>query len=159
MVIMKTRTLFLTLMFGLATVAICAASEEQALRDLDAEWSKAAAAKDLDKTVSYYSDDATALPPNAPVATNKEAIRKIWKEFMELPGFGISWKATKVEVAKSGEIGFVSGTYEVTFKDNNGKPMTERGKYLEVFEKKNGAWKCGADIWNSDTPAPPAEKK
>ena len=159
MVIMKTRTLLLTLMVGLATVAVCAASEEQALRDLDAEWSKAAAAKDLDKTVSFYSDDATALPPDAPIATTKDAIRKIWKEFMELPGFGISWKATKVEVAKSGEIGFVSGTYEVTFKGEDGKPMTEHGKYLEVFEKKNGAWRCGVDIWNSDKPAPSTEKK
>jgi len=29
----------------------------------------------------------------------------------------VSWKATKVEVAKSGDIGFISGTYEVTMND------------------------------------------
>jgi ketosteroid isomerase-like protein len=34
-----------------------------------------------------------------------------------------------------------------------GKPVNDRGKYLEVWEKNaNGSWKCGADIWNSDIP-------
>ena len=32
------------------------AKVEQALRDADAEWSRVAAAKDLDKTVSFYAD-------------------------------------------------------------------------------------------------------
>jgi ketosteroid isomerase-like protein len=156
---MKTKKLFLTLTLSLAAVMVCVAGDDQSLRDLDAQWSKAASNKDLEKTVSFYSDDANVFPPNAAAVTSKEGIRKVWKEMMDLPGFAISWKATKVEVAKSGEIGFVSGTYEVTFSDASGKPMKEQGKYLEVFEKKNGTWKCGADIWNSDSPAAAPEKK
>lgn len=39
-------------------------ADEQAVRDADAAWSKAAGAKDLDKTVSFYADDAIVLPPN-----------------------------------------------------------------------------------------------
>ena len=75
------------------------------------------------------------------------------------PGLIISWKATKVEVAKSGDIGLVSGTYELTINDASGKPVNDRGKYVEVWEKQaDGKWKCGADIWNSDLPAP-GEKK
>src|SRR5713101_1660049 len=35
---------------------------EQALRDLDAHWSAAAGAKDLEKTISFYSEDAIVLP-------------------------------------------------------------------------------------------------
>lgn len=151
--IMKTRTVLSALIVIAGLTMTCFAGDDQTLRDLDAQWSKAAGAKDLDKTVSFYSDDASALPPNAPIATTKEAIRKLWKEFIEAPGFTINWKATKVEVAKSGEIGFVTGTYEYTLNDASGKPVTERGKYLEVFEKKNGTWKCGVDIWNSDMPA------
>jgi len=129
---------------------------EQALRDLDAQWSAAAAAKDVDKTVSYYSDDAIVLPPNAAIATTKEAIRNIWKDLIA-NATSSSWKATKVEVAKSGDMAYVSGTYEVTMKDGT----KEQGKYLEVWEKQaDGKWKCGADTWNSDLPVtPPAEKK
>jgi ketosteroid isomerase-like protein len=133
---------------------------EQGLRDADAQWSKAAGAKDLDKTVSFYSEDANVLPPNAPIATTKEAIRKVWKDLFDSPGAAISWKAVKVEVAKSGDIGFVSGTYEATMNDASGKPVTERGKYVEVWEKQaNGTWKCGKDIWNSDAPASAAAEK
>jgi ketosteroid isomerase-like protein len=163
---MKIRTPVLTLTLGLAAAAVCLAGDtkaEQALRDADAAWSKAAGSKDLDKTVSYYSADANVLPPNAPAATTKEAIRKIWQDLLASPGLTISWKATKVEVAKSGDLGFVSGTYELAMNDTNGKPINDRGKYVEVWEKKtDGKWKCGTDTWNSDLPASaptPAENK
>src|SRR5437588_11707547 len=53
---------------------------ERILRDLDAQWSKAAAAKDLEQTVAFYSDDAIVLPPNATRAANKETVRKVWKD-------------------------------------------------------------------------------
>ena len=73
------------------------------------------------------------------------------------PGFVISWKATKVEVAKSGDLGFVSGTYEITMNDASGEPTTDKGKYVEVWEKQaDGNWKCGTDTWNSDMPASPS---
>ena len=156
---MKTKALFLAGCIGLLSFAFIgtAAADtkiEQALRDADAQWSAAAGAKDLDKTVSYYSDDAIVMPPNASAATTKEAIRKIWKDLLASPGLVISWKATKVEVAKSGDIGFVSGTYELTMNDASGKPVNDHGKYVEVWEKQaDGNWKCGADIWNSDLPA------
>jgi len=163
---MKPKTLLLTLTFGLAAAAVCLAGDtkaEQALRDADAAWSKAAGSKDLDKTVAYYSADASVLPPNAPIATTKEEIRKIWQDMLASPGLVISWKATKVEVAKSGDLGFVSGTYELTMNDASGKPVTDKGKYVEVWEKQpDGKWKCGTDTWNSDLPASapaPAENK
>jgi ketosteroid isomerase-like protein len=65
-----------------------------------------------------------------------------------------------VEVAQSGDIGYTSGTYEFTMNDASGKPVNERGKYLEVWKKQaDGKWKCVMDIWNSDLPVAPAEKK
>jgi uncharacterized protein (TIGR02246 family) len=159
---MKTKTLIVTLTLGVAAAAVCWASDaktEQALRDLDTQWSAAAGAKDLDKSVSYYSEDAIVMPPNAPSATTKEAIRSAWKD-MIASASSVSWKATRVEVAKSGDIAYLSGTYEMTKNDASGKPVNDRGKYLEVWEKQaDGKWKCGADIWNSDLPVAPAERK
>ena len=159
---MKTRPLFLSgwiVLLSFAFVCLAPAADtksaiEKALRDLDAQWSAAAGANDLDKTVSFYSDDAIVMPPNAPGATTKETIRSAWKEMLTTPGAAISWKATKVEVAKSGDLACVSGAYEQTTIDASGKPVTDRGKYVEVWEKQaDGKWKCSADIWNSDLPA------
>ncbi len=127
---------------------------EQKLRDLDGQWSKAAAAKDLEQTVAYYSDDAVVLPPNGPSATTKGAIRKLWQDLLASPGFAFSWKPARVEASKSGDMAHVSGTYEFSINDATGKPFNDRGKYLEVWKKQaDGNWKCAADMWNSDLTA------
>jgi ketosteroid isomerase-like protein len=136
---------------------------EQLLRDLDAQWAKAAAAKDVEQTIAYYSDDAIVLPPNATSAATKEAIRNVWKDMLASPGLVITWKPTRVQIGKSGEMAWVSGTYELTINDAGGKPINDRGKYLEVWEQQaDGTWKCRADMWNSDLAAsapPTAEQK
>jgi len=130
-------------------------SVEQLLRDLDAKWSKAAANKDVDQTIAFYSDDAIVFPPNEASAATKEAIRNSWKAMLGSPGLVISWQPTKVQVGKAGEMAWVSGTYELTMNDASGKPINDRGKYLEVWEKQtDGNWKCTADMWNSDLAAP-----
>ena len=123
-------------------------ADEKAVHDADAAWSKAAAAKDLDKTVSFYAEDAIVLPPNEASVTGKDGIRNLWKGLIDSVT-DVSWKATRVEMAKSGEMACVTGTYELTMKDGT----KDRGKYCEVWKKKAGTWKCGTDIWNSDLPA------
>ena len=165
---MKTKPLFLCGCIALLSFTVGPASAadtkiEQALRDLDAQWSKDAGAKDVDKAVSYYAESAVVMPPNASAATTKEAIRSAWKEMLTTPGAAISWKATKVEVAQANDLAYVSGTYEETMTDASGKPAKSHGKYVEIFKKQaDGTWKVVADIWNSDLPLPAttaAEKK
>ena len=141
---MKTKSLFLCGCIALLSITIVGAVTaadtkiEQTLRDLDAQWSAAAGAKDLDKTVSFYSDDAIVMPPNASAARTKEAIRKLWQDLIASPGFVISWKATKIELAKSGDLACLSGTYEFAMNDASGKPVNDHGKYVEVWETTNG---------------------
>ena len=137
------------------------AADESAIRALDAQWEKAAAAKDVDGTVSYYSDDASLLAPNAPIAGNKQAIRAAWASLLG-PDVSLSWQANKVEVSRSSDLAYIVGAYQL--KDPHGKPATDQGKFVEVWKKQaDGKWKVAADIFNSDLalPAPPApaEKK
>ena len=155
---MKTRKIILIVYLVVLPLAIVCnfasaanGADEKALRGADAEWSKAADAKDLDKTVSFYADDALVLPPNEAAVTSKGGIRNLWKGLIDSVT-DVSWKATRVEMAKSGEMACLTGTYELTMKDGT----KDRGKYCEVWEKKGGTWKCGTDIWNSDLPATPA---
>ena len=155
---MKTRLILILGLVVLPIAIVCnfppslRASDEQAVRDADAAWSKAAGAKDVDKTVSYYADDALILPPNEPAVTSKDGIRNMWKGFLDSVT-EISWKATRVEMAKSGDMACVTGSYETTGKDGT----KDRGKYCEVWEKKSdGTWKCGTDMFSSDLPATPA---
>jgi ketosteroid isomerase-like protein len=126
-------------------------ADEETLKNLDADWSKAAGAKDLDKTASYYSDDALILPPNMPAIHGKQGARAMWQGMFSVPGFGGGWKVSKVEVARSGDMAYVTGSYELSESDAGGKPSTDKGKYLEVWKKQtDGSWKCIVDMFNSD---------
>ena len=141
------------------------AADESALRDLDAQWSKAAAARDVDASVSYYSDDASLLAPNAPAVGDKQSIHAAWAALLA-PDASLSWQASKVDVARSGDLAYVMGVYQLTTKDARGNFTTDRGKYVEVWKKQaDGSWKTAADIFNTDLPAqtptstPASEKK
>ena len=131
--------------------AFAAGADEKAVRDADEGWSKAALARDLDKTVSFYADDAIVLPPNQAAVTGKDKIRNLWKDFFDSLQ-EISWKTTGVKTAKSGDMAAVTGTYELTTKDGT----KDHGKYCEVWEKKASTWKVGIDMFSSDLLAPSA---
>ncbi len=153
----RVTTLVLLFLLSIATAcqsAATSATDEATLRKLDDEWSRAIGARDVEKTISYYTDDAVVMPPNIPTLTGKEPIRSLWKSMLDSPSFTGGWKATKVEVAQSGDLAYVSGNYEFTEKDDSGKPITDKGKYLEVWRKQaDGNWKCVAGMFNSDLPA------
>src|SRR5215207_4153331 len=91
--------LLLALSSGCQTPATPGAGDEATLRKLDDEWSKAVGAKDVEKTTSYYADDALMMLPNIPTLTGKDSIRTVWKSLLEAPGFAGGWKVTKVQVS------------------------------------------------------------
>jgi ketosteroid isomerase-like protein len=143
--------IFAVLFFDLPTFAAEMDANAKALVKLDDDWSKAAAARDVNKVASFYADDAIAYPPNEPAANGREAAKKVWAAYFAEPTFNISWKTTHAEVAKSGDLGFTSGTYEDSFKGPDGKMVSEKGKYVCMWKKqKDGTWKAIHDIWNSD---------
>lgn len=132
------------------------AADESAVKDQDAQWAKAAGANDLEGAVSYYTDDASLLAPNAPIATGKQAIRVVWQGLLN-PDSTVSWQVTKAEAARSGELAYVMGVYQITPKTEKGKAMEDHGKLVEVWKKQSdGKWKVVADIFNSDVAAAPS---
>ena len=128
------------------------ASGESAVRALEADWAKAAQAKDVARFVSFYADDAALMPPNAPLATGP-AIRQTLEQLFSSPGFSLTFESTKAVVAGSGDLAYTQGRYELTLNDGKGQPVTDKGKYVTVFRKQsNDSWKVTADIFNSDSP-------
>ena len=126
-------------------------ADEQVIRKMDKEWSAATQSKDAGKLLVYYAEDASVFPFNAPIATGKEQIQKVWMGLMAMPGFSLSFAPTKIEVAKSADLAYDVGTFELKFADANGKPTTEIGKYVVVWKKQaDMQWKVVADIFNTD---------
>jgi ketosteroid isomerase-like protein len=132
------------------------AVDESAIRQADLAWSKAMTGKQLDATVSSYAEDASIFPPNALTATGRNGIRAVWAQFFAMPGFAVTCHPVKIEVARSGDIGYTQGPYDLAFTDAKGNTVKDRGKYLAVWKKQSdGAWRVVADIFNSDLPNRP----
>jgi uncharacterized protein (TIGR02246 family) len=133
------------------------AADAAAIQALDEQWSATAARNDLAGTVAFYADDAVLLPGNAPIAKDQKSIRASWAALLG-PNTAVSWKVSKAEVAKSGELGYLYGTYELSLKDaRGGPPVRDVGKLVEIWKKQaDGKWKCIVDTYNSDLPVPDA---
>jgi ketosteroid isomerase-like protein len=59
-----------------------------------------------------------------------------------------------VEVARSGDLAYTRGAYQLSFKSPQGTQVTDQGKYLTVYRRQpDGSWKAVEDIFNSDLPA------
>jgi len=163
--IKKRRGVLLVLISSAVVAASCGpsatsdsgAADAAAIRALDEQWSATAAKNDVDGTVAFYADDAVLLPGNAPIARDRKSIRESWAGLLG-PNTVVSWKVSKVEVAKSGDIGYLYGTYSLTIRDpKGGAPVSDTGKLVEIWKKQaDGKWKCVVDTYNSDLPAAPA---
>ena len=163
---MKTKMLVSALTLIIAGAGICLAADpklEQTIRDADAQWAAAATARDVEKLMSFYADDAVVLPAHAAIATTKDAIRKIFQNMLATPGINLTWKPTKVDVAGSSDLAYSFSAYRLTAPDDGGKEFTDHGKYVAIWKKQSdGTWKVITDIWNTDLPLPtppPTEKK
>ncbi len=127
------------------------ADDEAAIRQAARVWSDVADAKDLEKTVSYYAEDANMFPNGAPVVMGKAGIRKVWEAFMATPGYSLRTTTFKVDVAKSRDLAYEAGTFELKQNDPQGNRVSAMGKYIVVWKRQtNGDWKAVVDIFNMD---------
>ncbi len=123
----------------------------EAIRQADLAWSAAQAADGLDGAMSFYVDDAILLPPSSPMAIGKAAIREA-SAAIDSPGFSVSWKPMKVEVAQSGELGYAIGNLEGNYVDSEGNLVPVKGKYVEIWKKQtDGSWKVAVDMFSTDS--------
>jgi ketosteroid isomerase-like protein len=124
-------------------------SERQKLIALDREWSQQV--KDMEKFLGKYAPEGSLSLPGMPIATGHGAIRNAANVFAAAPNFSIRWSPLKADVGASGDLGYTAGTYRITRADPAGKPVTEIGKYVEVWKKDPGGnWKVDEFIFNPD---------
>jgi len=137
------------------------AADEAVIRAASKAWSDATKAKDLDKTLSFYSNDAIQMTDQGPNVLDKIQLRAGWQTMLALPGPGLTFQTTAVDVAKSGDIASEYGTYDFAVADSKGKINDQKGKFVVIWKKQSdGSWKAAIDINNTDgrPPAPHPSK-
>ena len=135
-------------------------ADAKTIRDTEDGWNKEMEAKDLDKCVGHYADDATLMAPGMPAAHGKEAIKKMLTEMLKDPALSLKFQASRIEVAKSGDVGFSQGTYAMTMTDPASKKVLhDKGSYVTGYMKQpDGSWRAVSDISTSEGPAAPEKK-
>jgi uncharacterized protein (TIGR02246 family) len=154
------RTIIVLLIFivlnGCSEHKIDTKTEGEKLMQISREWSKSAANDSVEKTLSYWADDAIVMAPGQPPLKGKKAIREMIEATSKIPGFKISWEPLNVSVSKSGDMAFMIEQNQITMNDSLGKPVIENNKVVTVWRKEtDGSWKNIVDMWN----AAPSEKK
>lgn len=149
-----TRVATLALLVGCASAPrVNIATEEQAIRDLDAAQVRAIAAKDLDAIMAPYGPDSYLMMSNAPLAAGRDAIRAMFTEMLQYPGMNFSFTPTRIEVSKAGDMAYDVGTYRMSFDGPQGK-VEDEGKYTTAWKKVGGRWMIASDAANSSKPMP-----
>jgi ketosteroid isomerase-like protein len=113
-------------------------------------WFKAIAAKDLEKTLSFYASDAQYLSAGRPAAATPESRRKLWVEDYATPGFSSDEVTTQIEVARSKDLAYQRGTYVSTMQNEKGQMTKSTGKFVVVWKKQDGRWQAIIDMDNTD---------
>ena len=140
------------LAFSLAAMAQGQADAESAFRAGTTEWADAYNAGEPARIVALYADDGVVMPPGAPAVSGRAALQSYFeKDIASSREAGAKLTITSDATATSGNLGWQSGTYQVL---GAGGENIDTGKFLAVWERRNGDWRMIQDIWNSD--APPA---
>jgi ketosteroid isomerase-like protein len=128
-----------------------APGEKAALLKRDREWAAAASeGKDVERILSFWTDDAKVFPAGLPVVEGKQAIREFVTGSLSIPGFRISWNTEEVVVAPGGDMGYTTGRNHITMPDAAGNLQTESCRGVAVWRRDpDGTWRCVIDIWNS----------
>jgi uncharacterized protein (TIGR02246 family) len=142
-----------TIVFALITAGcgeqrkVDLSAEEAAIRRTDADWLAAASARDLNRVLPFWADDATIVTPGMPPIVGKDAIRKYVAGAFATPGFSITWKTEKVEVSQSGDLAYSTGTDRISLNTPDGKSVTEENRGVAIWKKQvDGSWRVVLDM-------------
>ena len=126
-----------------------ASAESQKLLRRDAEWSAAAAGKDVEKALSYFADDAVMMEPGEPAHEGKADIRKYVTGLLHTPGFSIRWVSEGPVFSPSGNMAYLRGANETTVPGPAGSVTTLHLRGVSIWRRElDGEWRCVADIGN-----------
>jgi ketosteroid isomerase-like protein len=126
--------------------------EKAKLLERDAEWANVASeGRDVERIISYWTDDAVVMPPGLPAVKGKAALRLYVESSMQIPGFRITWTSTEANFSPDGNLAYIFGRNAVTMNGADGTPITTEGRAVTIWRREpDGQWRCAVDVWNAE---------
>ncbi len=117
------------------------------IQTLENAWAVADNARDTDAVMAFYAEDAISMSNNSPMLSGKAAIRKeISKSLAKRPkGNVIMYDVMEV----FGDENTITETGKSNVSDSTGN-VIYTGKYMAIWQKRDGKYICIRDIYNDD---------
>lgn len=126
-----------------AAIAVARATFIDALRRGDAAAASAA-----------YTDDARLLAPSTEVLSGRDSVARFWQAGIDAGVQGIELESGSVEVEPGGEVATEIGRYVLSVRPDRGPEILDRGTYLLVYRRVDGAWRRAAETFHPDLGRP-----
>lgn len=146
--------LFAGMLTGCAAPKVDMVAENAALTARADALTEAEVAKDIEKALSFYAPDAIVQPANFPQVSGTEAVRGMYKQFMEDPNFkSFGSTRTALVLSEDGKMAYEYGVNRMVFSTPDGD-MTDIGKYVGIWKKDGTEWRAVMVAFSSDAPPP-----
>ena len=158
---MKTQTNFvqLTVIAVLLFVIMIGCTEKtqapeaattEELSQMNKDFAKALNNKDAMAASLLYSEDASLLPPNEPIVTGRENIKKYWQAALDAGTTDVS--VSTISTGSNGDLGYEIGRFQLSYPGADGKMIVEKGKFTEILKRTaDGNWISIYGMWSSDS--------
>lgn len=124
--------------------------DAEAIRNLENQYTVAIRNKDVDKILTLFSLDGVMMQPAKTIIIGAQDIRKKYESDFADTSYVLntfSGAIDLIDVSVSGDLAYVRGNNRYNIKTATG--IVERTeKWIDVWKKIDGQWKCVAGIWN-----------
>lgn len=115
---------------------------------IEKAWADAQNAKDVNALMAMYAEDAVSMPDGEPMLSGKAAIQKKLETDFAQPAKYASIAFETLDVYAQDNVATEVG--KSIYKDAAGKTIAG-GKYIAVYEKRDGKYLCIREIYNQDS--------
>lgn len=126
--------------------------EEEKLRALSLKLLRAEQKKDLETTLSFFTEDSVLQVPEAPQMQGLGGICAVLEEMFQLPMERFESGHNRIVVSAEADMAYELGWFRMPFEGPEG-PVEEEGKYTIVWRKIDDDWKYLVGCWNNNAPA------
>ncbi len=114
----------------------------------NAKWAAAFNKGDATAVAQFYTEQATVLPPGAPMAKGRSAIQAFWQSTIQAGYKNITLKALQVD--QFGSAAREIGAFTLDAPNPQKQMVHVEGKYVVLWRRTGGSWKLDTDIWNTN---------
>ena len=125
-------------------------ADVKSIRTWVKNYTEAINSADIERILSYQSDDICYYPANQPFFSGKENLRKWFISYFNY--FNPRESFSFLDFNVYGDFAYVIGKYSLQGKiKQTGEEFRDNGKFTNLFKRQpDGNWICTQSMWNSD---------